>query len=440
MQKKAKIIIAVIVLALIVGVGIIIDRVPLLKNTFTSLNPGGNKAVLPSDNLYEQKEGNELGKVLSSTKDKSYTQNEINQFINRFYVSDQRMPAKYSIDHYSVVFNTTDEKNNVLAVTGQLYVPVVNSPQKFPVWVHGAGTTGIDDKCAPSKEIFDKDNWGDYNAQMLSLASQGYIIFFPDYEGFNDLNRIHHYFTAELEGRTLLDGARAVYDFFAQEELNTGAEKAVFFAGYSQGGHAAYAANDIANSYAPDIPIKGVIGYAPAINIRALLLENPRLAPYLMVSYKDLYGPDTFKPQTMLKEEWLVNLDKEAQGKCISEAIQDYPNTPDQMYNEEFLNALHSNFASGFPEAKTIFEKNNAGYAKDPAPFLVLQGTDDPIVTQKTQEEFIRESCRKGNTITYNLYQGINHYQTRQVSFKDSINWIQGILNNQKPQSDCNNI
>lgn len=415
----------------------ILQRNPVVQNAITSALPSHSQGVNPDANISAPKEGNDKGKLLTKTFDKTYDKPEITKEINGLHPANQRIPPKYEVDHYIVTFNTTDENNKLLAITGQLYVPKVTEAESFPIYVFGSGTTGIDDQCAPSKEITSIDNWGAYNAHMLSYASQGYIVFFPDYEGFNDIGRLHHYFNGPLEGRLMLDGARATYDFFAKEESVAEPAKAVFFTGYSQGGHAAFAAKDIAQDYAPEIPIKGIIGYAPTTNIQALLRENPHLSPYLVVAYKDFYGDEIVQPDKIFQQKWLSSLETDATSKCISDVIKYYPASQQQMYTPEFIQALNNRFKNSFQSLGKVLDENDTGYVGNDIPAVVIQGGADPIVTNKTQEEFVTESCEAGNKIEYKNYPGVHHFQTRQVSFLFSLQWMKDRLENKDLNSKC---
>jgi hypothetical protein len=45
--------------------------------------------------------------------------------------------------------------------------------------------------------------------------------------------------------------------------------------------------------------------------------------------------------------------------------------------------------------------------------------------------------CNRAKNVNYKLYPDITHFQTRQFSFVDSINWMRGVLNGQVPESQC---
>jgi hypothetical protein len=110
-----------------------------------------------------------------------------------------------------------------------------------------------------------------YHGFMYEYTAQGLIGVLPNYQGFDDEDQPHPYFVSEFQARALLDAARAAYNFFDQSpEVTARPMDAVLMAGYSSGGHAVFAAKDIAASYAPELPFKGVIGHGPTTNIETL--------------------------------------------------------------------------------------------------------------------------------------------------------------------------
>lgn len=440
MQKRTIVFVGILILLCIAGY--LLYRNPVVQNKLTALAPSLRKAEEPPANVKEKREGREIGKLLTKTYNKTFSKEEINGFTRPFYASSgQYLPAVYDVDHYTITYNATDEQDVLLASTAQVYLPKVTEQKAFPLYVFGSGTTGIDDACAPSREIVDQDNWGDYRAHMLSYASQGYIVVFPDYEGFNDgANRIHHYFHKLFEAHTMLDAARGAYDFFASDNtIPARAQNAVFFTGYSQGGHAAFAAKDLASSYAPELPVKGVIGYAPTTNVIALLQDSPHLAAYMVVAYKDTYG-NAVAAEKIMQQKWLPTLEQDARSKCISDVSTYYPPVRNQIYTDTFNKALTNNLANDFTGFGDALRKNETGLQGNNIPAMVAHGDADPIVTTQTQEAFIKKSCKAGNKITYKNYPGVHHFQSRQVSFKDSLTWMQGILEGKTPPNNCNDI
>jgi len=259
----------------------------------------------------------------------SYTVETITNLSNNFYSDVPSYPARYSVDRYQLRFQTLNQAHELTTIRAELFVPRVDFFSEFPVFVYGSGTTGIGNNCAPLDELTRGRNWGSYRTHMLSYAAQGYISILPLWQGYDDLAQTHPYFVAELEGPVMLDATRAVYRFFeANADLQARPAAAVFFGGYSQGGHGAFSADAMTAAYAPELPIKGIIGHATAPNVEALMREAPSLAPYIVYAYREYYGPDVVDPALVFQERWLPTFYNDASTKCVDEIFGYYSNDP----------------------------------------------------------------------------------------------------------------
>ncbi len=365
----------------------------------------------------------------------------------RLYPAGTSLPARYVVDQHTVRYVTTDEKGARLEIMAQLFVPRLNVPEALPVFVYGAGTTGLGDQCAPSREQPVARTWGDYQAHMLSYAAQGYIAILPDYAGFNDDTRLQRYFVADSEARVLMDAARAVYRTFADGPLPGSPAtpaQAVFYAGYSQGGHAAFAVRDLAPRYAPELPMKGAIGHGGSTDVTALLRDSPYFAPYVLYSLADYYGAQAVDVSKLLAQRWLPSLTADMTGKCIDQMPAYYGNDPRQLYQPAFQDALFNDrLAQAFPGLKEALDRNNTGLVPSSVPALVMQGATDPIVPARTAEIFVSKLCAAsataggGGSVTYISYPGVHHFQARQVGFKDTLAWMQTVMTGGAPRSAC---
>src|SRR5690606_21885709 len=148
------------------------------------------------------------------------------------------------------------------------------------------GTTGLANHCAPTRESDISPKLGNYENQMIAIASQGYGIVMPNYIGLDDSSLIQPYFHKESEARVLLNTAQAIV---TQTELKNKFSNSIFFGGYSQGGHAAFSAADFYGPRFFDFEFGGVFGHGPTTDTRDLLWNNPNLSPYFAKSFETLY-------------------------------------------------------------------------------------------------------------------------------------------------------
>jgi dienelactone hydrolase len=365
---------------------------------------------------------------------------DIERASRRFYVYGNSLPAQYSVDWYQIRFTTTDGKGQSLPVTAQVLVPRGGQPAEFPVYVFGAGTTGLGEACAPSRERPLERDWGDFEAHLLSYAARGYVAVMPDYAGFSDPVRHQYYYVAEMHAHVMLDAARAAQAFFKGEgaPAGVGVTNAFFFAGYSQGGHAAFVARDFAPRYAPELGVKGAIAYGGRGDVETLLSEFPALGPYLLYAYSTYYGTDKVDPAQALLPRWVPTLAADVTSMCIDEVPGYYGDDPRRIYRPEFLAALQGGrLGQEFPALKAILDQNNAGPGDRGVPVLFLQGLADSIVTPQTSRAYLRRICDAGGRATYLTYEDIPHVLTRQVSYRDTLEWMGGVMQGRPVPSDC---
>lgn len=367
---------------------------------------------------------------------------EVGRQMATFLPAGNCLPAQYDVDTYRIWFRTLDANGATISIQADLRFPHVSEPQNFPILVYGAGTTGIASQCAALNEHFVGRQWGNYRIHMLSYASQGYISILPNGQGYDSPEGIHHYFVSELEARVMLDAARAVYDFFAappDPDIQARPDQAVFFAGYSQGGHAAFSAGRLGTTYAPELQIKGLIGHAMSPDVEGLMVDSPRYSPYIVYAYRNLYGPEVIDPADVFQPYWLPTFESDVTSKCIEEALFYYSNDPGRMYTPAFRQALYSGqLGTQFPAFKALLDANDCnGRPYPPIPALLLHGAEDPIVRLRTIESFVAELCSQGTNVTYRVYPGVTHFDTRQCSFRDTLIWMRTILNGDAPVSTC---
>lgn len=366
----------------------------------------------------------------------------INQLQASFYPASNQLPAQFAVDRFKLRFRSRNEAGHWVTIRAEIFVPRADTPAEFPLFVYGAGTTGISNLCAPLDEDARGRNWGQYQIHLTSYAAQGFITVLPHWQGYDDQTRKHNYFIADLEASIMLDATRAVYEAFNNNQfpgVQVRPAQAVFYGGYSQGGHGAFAAVDAASQYAPDLPIRGVVGHATAPSVEALLRERPPLAPYIVYAYLNYYGDTVIDPGDVFLPDWLPTFYTDASTKCVDEAYQYYPADPNLLYRPEFMDMLYSGrLADAYPAFKYVLDINYVGDSGNTSvPVVLFHGLADTIVTPQTHEDFVGRLCNRAKNVNYKLYPEVNHFQTRQFSFVDSINWMRNVLNGHIPESQC---
>lgn len=374
-------------------------------------------------------------KFVSLDYDRSLSQAAAQNSV-RSFLPGQSIRAEYPIDVYKLRIEISVEDGSFSPVTAEVFVPKTDDPSKqFPLLVYAPGTTGLDDRCAPSRENQTRPTFGNYVNQMVSQSSQGFVVMMPNYEGFDNPDRLHYYFNADLEARTLLGTARELLQSNAGKQLPI-QPNTLFFGGYSQGGHASFAAADFVDLYTPELKISGIIGHGPTTNLFELLKDNPNLAPYLIYAYQAYY--EDFKPEDILTPRELTRLAR-ARELCVDQAFQFNTTNQKMMYNESFLNALLADqVAASYPAIAARLEQNSSGTHFEEIPTLIVQGDKDPIVTIDFQKQFAQQICDNGVPVTFAEYKNLDHFQSRMKSFSDTNLWMRKIVEGEQLNKMCN--
>lgn len=347
--------------------------------------------------------------------------------------------AAHSVDAYLIRFATTDLDGELVPITAQLFLPVLAEGESATaLFAFGAGTTGVGAACAPSREAAYDHPIGHYREYLQAYAAQGFVAIVPDYLGFDDPTRPQAYFHAVAEGRVLLDAIRATFRFLAQTSPDVEPPRHVFTGGYSQGGHAAFAAADLRPTYAPEVPLHGMIGFAPTTNVERLLREGPYYAPYIAVSYASVYGSDRFDPADVLHPRWLPSLTADTAAMCVDRAQAHWPFDGSQMYAPGFLSSLTAGtLDQTHPGIKEILDENRTGLSGHGLPALIVQGGRDVIVRDPTQERFLAELCERDSRVLYLHYPEARHRHTRPAGFEDAVGWMKGIASAGAAPTSC---
>lgn len=321
---------------------------------------------------------------------------------------------------WRVMYLSESLQGEPIAVTGVVAVPSAPAPpegRKLVTMAHG--TTGIADECAPS---LDPESAG------LGLTGQfvqaGYVVAASDFEGLGTPGR-HPYLVGESEGRGVLDAAKAALHV---PEASVGDQYAIL--GYSQGGHAALWANELADTWGPDLDLVGSVAGAPATELPTIYAVGPSIGAFfvsIVAGYEAAY-PEA-DPALVLTDAGLTALDAVDQG-CIRDVFAAVTAQGDAPL-------VRADHGSAEPWV-TLMEENNPGQVAVDSPVLILHSLADDVVPATLSERLFERMCGVGQTVerrTYDLGQG--HVGAAPQAFADGLAWIEGLMAGAEPTSTC---
>jgi fermentation-respiration switch protein FrsA (DUF1100 family) len=296
-----------------------------------------------------------------------------------------------------------------------------------PLLLHGHGTTGLADQCAPSRAVDAERDF--YATDFLGIehaASLGFAVVSTDYEGLGGPGT-HPYLVGVSEGRSMLDAGLA-----ARQLPDIDAASTAGLVGFSQGGHAALFAAQLAPDWAPQLSMFGVVLGAPATEISTLARsgaersEEGALTVSILAGLAATYPEARARLSEVLTPAGIELLDLLGEH-CFDESVPSMPSAP---------------FVAADPTAVEPFASllalNNTGHAAVAAPMLVFHGDDDRSVPFTHSEAMTARLCAAGQLLERRVLSGGGHVDSADAAYHDGVSWLVGLADHTiAPISTC---
>ena len=394
-----------------------------------------------SNNTTKTKKSITTGQITKTDIPQIFTLSEVKELVSQNYYSSVR--PNYALLKQVIHYSSQDTTGKQLDVTAQVFLPEeMQAGTKVPIIAFASGTTGIGDQCAPSLEQPQIADWANYNSHLAAYASQGYAVIMTDYVGMGDSSQTQPYLVGEMEGRAVLDSIRAIQNLPASRGLVDTSQ--IFIMGYSQGGHAAFWSDKIASSYAPELKIKGIIGFNPVMSVTQTLADITKganinwIGPFLLVGYGDYYKT-TYPINRILLPRWQSNLTGNVNAHCIDSVNNFWGRSPSALYTAEFLQALRTNTLANFnANLANNLATNIAGDAKTATAKLIVRGALDNVILPAQENETYKRICSNSTgPFSMQTYATATHYNTMYQGFSSVVNWISQITKGGNVSNNC---
>ncbi|MBX3285554.1 MAG: hypothetical protein KF703_09450 [Actinobacteria bacterium] len=320
---------------------------------------------------------------------------------------------------YRILYRSESLEGDPIAVSGTVLVPDAPAPDGGrPLLTIAHGTTGIADQCAPSKKP---------GSELLLTANQvadGWLVAMSDYEGLGTPGR-HPYLVGQSEGRSVID---AILAAGALPGADPGDRLAI--AGYSQGGHGALWANQVAGEWAPDLDVVGTFAGAPATEMQVILRAAPAGFQFLMVAGYAAAYPQA-DPSTFLTPQAENRLDAVDEGcaRDVFGAVSDLPRgevvRPDA-------------FDAG-PWGE-LADENDPGNVATADPILVIHSDKDDVVPITLSKFLLDRMCKVDQVVERRvLTDGAGHTAAAPPAYREGLAWLADRFSDSpaEPVSSC---
>ena len=298
---------------------------------------------------------------------------------------------------WRILYTTTRSDGSVALGSAIVIAPRLAAVQPLPVlaWTHG--TAGIVTGCAPS--MLDLEPVPYLPAWNMAPA-QGWIFVAPDYAGLGTAGP-HEYVIGEGEARSTLDAVRA-----ARHIAGIMASDRTVVWGHSQGGHASLWTGIVAPTYAPDVPIAGVGGIAPATDLPAIVESIHRtvggriLTALALQAYANVYSDVVFSDYVHALAAPLV---RDMANRCTTPVSSVFSALEGLAVGGSIFRVSPTSGPFGRRLAQNIPDRPIV------MPLMIAQGAADDVVSARIQTAFVERRCAAGQSMTYVRYAGRDH-------------------------------
>jgi Secretory lipase len=322
--------------------------------------------------------------------------------------------------------STSGDTGSPTVVSGSVFTPLGDPPADgWPVVAIGHGTVGIDGPCGPSLSP-----WLQGALSFVApLVAKGYAVSVADYQGLG-VKGVHPYLDARTAGLNMIDSVRALRHTFPGTVSTTWAAF-----GHSQGGGAAWAANEQAGQYAPELQFIGAVAAAPATDVSAFvdlattgtLTPEQRLSMTMIVESLARLHPDLDRDdfrRGAAQENWAVLTACQGSDLLQRNAVTgkltgaDFvPRTPQAA---ERLRKLLQQWA--------IPQRPLSG------PLSVWYGGSDAYIDAEWTRAAIAKACAMGGTVTVQYEPDKGHGD---VDLGTQVQWLTDRFAGQPVRNDC---
>jgi hypothetical protein len=256
----------------------------------------------------------------------------------------------HDVDIYEVIYKAPwIDSSTWINCSGIVYMPKMKTGKKAPTFMFGHGT-----QISKARDITDEDAQQDI---CLFMAADGYLSLYPDYYGMGKGEGHHLYQHAWSEGMSFLYMLYAVEEFKKSKGYETNGQ--LFLTGYSQGGHASFAAqkyieaaNDPRFKVTATSPMSGAYDMTgEQAKYMFQVYPRPFYLPYLIISYQTAYhifpNPDIYSVFRHPYDTLLKGFFGEVRDKTYDDLDKVMPKIPSEVVIPEMVEQFKSdpNFA-----------------------------------------------------------------------------------------------
>lgn len=339
---------------------------------------------------------------------------------------DRRLSTAASVAARITYLSTSGIDGSIREVSGTVFAPAGTAPEGgWPVIAYGHPTTGTRPECAPS---LDPMLLG-MSTTVTGLVKAGYVVAVSDYQGLGVDGSHHPYLDATTEGYNLIDSVRA-----ARKLVPAASGRWAAFGG-SQGGQAAWAANELAAQYAPELELVGSASYSAPLAIDGFVdaaVDGTLTTEQRMVLLQVLgalsdesadFRLDDYR-HGLAKDQWDVLM------ACKGPQVRERDELANQVSNDD----VRPTGQAAVDRLRARLQAMSLPKAPATAPLLIVYGGQDQLVPPVWTDRALDAACRRGDIIAIELQPDRGHAD---VDGGTAFPWINQRFAGDPARNDC---
>ncbi|MGZ8176318.1 lipase family protein [Williamsia sp. SKLECPSW1] len=339
---------------------------------------------------------------------------------------DRRVTRLTSIAARVTYESTSGVDGSTQLVSGTVFSPVGPAPAGgWPIVAYGHGTTGVQHECAPS---LSPSLLGSADAVGI-LVKDGYVVVMPDYQGLGLDGTYHPYLDAATVGHNMIDGVKA-----ARKLIPDTSNRWVAI-GSSQGGQAAWAANELAASDDGGLDLLGSASLAPVADISrmadkaaagTLTQQQQGIYPWILWAQKKMHPEidlDDYRRGIAARRWDVLTACQGALAEQRTAVVRQL--TPDD---------LRPSSPAATDALRADLERMALPKVKADAPMLVIRGAKDQLVDTDWTGDAVDAACRRGDVVENYVLPDAGHDD---IDGTVAVAWTQARFRGSPPLNTC---
>lgn len=311
-------------------------------------------------------------------------------------------------------------------VDAAVFVPRGDPPPGgWPIVAFGHPITGIDVACAPTRST----TFAGSSPSIGTLLAQGYVVVAPDYQGLGLAGTYHPFLDSTTVGLNLVDAV------FAARRLVPTTALTWLAVGATQGGQAAWAADELADNAGVGLHLVGAVSLSPLADMADLaevartgdltVVQRVVLRDYLATLKKEYPDFDLDRYRTGLaKERW------DSMSECTDTGSAEREESAQQITPEQLRpdSQVAADVLRGYLDKTTLPQGPTA------APLLVSYGEGDALVPAAWTQRAIGRACEMGDHVQI---ESSGQSSPLTIESATTLSWMRERFDGLTSRNDC---